>query len=167
MAWSDPSSRSTGDLITAAIWNQDVVDNVQKAHDLAEVAVVECPFSAGSKQDRFPADSVGSGNESYASLSVPSDYSSVQKAVILFEPDATETIQFDINVYIAADGEDSATHTSSGSNLTASATANQLLEYDVSSYLASLAGSDHIAIRLTSDINNNYPVKFYMEYIRA
>lgn len=27
MAWSTPSTRSTGDLITAAIWNQDVVNN--------------------------------------------------------------------------------------------------------------------------------------------
>lgn len=27
MAWSTPSTRSTGDLITAAIWNQDVVAN--------------------------------------------------------------------------------------------------------------------------------------------
>jgi hypothetical protein len=27
MAWSTPTSRSTGDLITAAIWNQDVVNN--------------------------------------------------------------------------------------------------------------------------------------------
>jgi hypothetical protein len=27
MAWSTPSSRSTGNLITATIWNQDVVDN--------------------------------------------------------------------------------------------------------------------------------------------
>lgn len=27
MAWSTPTSRSTGDLITSAIWNQDVVAN--------------------------------------------------------------------------------------------------------------------------------------------
>jgi len=27
MAWSDPQARETGDIITAAIWNQDVVDN--------------------------------------------------------------------------------------------------------------------------------------------
>ncbi len=27
MAWSSPSTRTTGDLITAAIWNQDVVSN--------------------------------------------------------------------------------------------------------------------------------------------
>ncbi len=33
MAWSNPSSRSTGDLVTAAIWNQDVSDNVQFLYD--------------------------------------------------------------------------------------------------------------------------------------
>ena len=27
MAWSTPSTRSTSDLITAAIWNQDIVNN--------------------------------------------------------------------------------------------------------------------------------------------
>lgn len=27
MAWTAPTTRSTGDLITAAIWNQDIVDN--------------------------------------------------------------------------------------------------------------------------------------------
>jgi hypothetical protein len=27
MAWSTPSTRTTGTLITAAIWNQDAVDN--------------------------------------------------------------------------------------------------------------------------------------------
>lgn len=27
MAWTTPTTRSTGDLITAAIWNQDVVNN--------------------------------------------------------------------------------------------------------------------------------------------
>ncbi|MBN1122789.1 MAG: hypothetical protein JXJ17_17060 [Anaerolineae bacterium] len=33
MTWSDPESRDIGDLITAAIWNQDVVDNVQYLFD--------------------------------------------------------------------------------------------------------------------------------------
>jgi hypothetical protein len=33
MTWSDPESRDTGDLITAAIWNQDVVANMQWLHD--------------------------------------------------------------------------------------------------------------------------------------
>ena len=28
MTWTDPTTRQTGDLITATIWNQDVVDNL-------------------------------------------------------------------------------------------------------------------------------------------
>ena len=33
MAWSNPSSVTTGDLITSATWNQNIVDNVQYVHD--------------------------------------------------------------------------------------------------------------------------------------
>ncbi len=33
MSWVNPSVRQTGDLITAAIWNQEVVDNTQFLYD--------------------------------------------------------------------------------------------------------------------------------------
>lgn len=33
MAWTDPTTRSTSDLITAAIWNTDLVDNLTYLHD--------------------------------------------------------------------------------------------------------------------------------------
>ncbi len=33
MTWVDPVTRETGDLITAAIWNQDAVDNPQYLYD--------------------------------------------------------------------------------------------------------------------------------------
>lgn len=33
MAWTAPTTRQTGDLITADIWNTDVVDNLQVLHD--------------------------------------------------------------------------------------------------------------------------------------
>lgn len=33
MSWSAPSSVSTGDLITASMWNQDIVDNFQFLYD--------------------------------------------------------------------------------------------------------------------------------------
>lgn len=32
-AWVSPSSRSTGEIITASIWNQDVVNNIQFLYD--------------------------------------------------------------------------------------------------------------------------------------
>lgn len=33
MAWTTPTTRSTGDLVTAAIWNTDMVDNLIHLHD--------------------------------------------------------------------------------------------------------------------------------------
>ena len=45
MAWVTPSSRSTGDLITAAIWNADVVDN----------AIETAPGKAANAGDVFHA----------------------------------------------------------------------------------------------------------------
>lgn len=32
MSWADPAARQTGDLVTAAIWNQDVVANTAYLH---------------------------------------------------------------------------------------------------------------------------------------
>lgn len=48
MAWVTPSQRSTGDLITAAIWNQDPVDNVQFLYDnLAMQPIYSVEVGAG------------------------------------------------------------------------------------------------------------------------
>lgn len=33
MSWTDPTTRATGDLITASIWNTDLVDNLVALHD--------------------------------------------------------------------------------------------------------------------------------------
>ena len=41
MAWVPPSTRSTSDLITAAIWNQDIVNNPQALADGAIVITVD------------------------------------------------------------------------------------------------------------------------------
>ena len=41
MAWSSPSTRSTSDLITAAIWNQDIVNNPLALADGAIVITMD------------------------------------------------------------------------------------------------------------------------------
>ncbi len=45
MAWVNPTSRSTSDLITAAIWNQDVVVNPQYLHDNVNLVQYGCRSS--------------------------------------------------------------------------------------------------------------------------
>ena len=46
MAWNNPSSVTTGDLITAATWNSDVVDNVQYVHDNRAINYLAGEFSS-------------------------------------------------------------------------------------------------------------------------
>jgi hypothetical protein len=38
MAWTNPTTRSTGNLITASIWNTDLVDNLNYIHSTFGVA---------------------------------------------------------------------------------------------------------------------------------
>lgn len=66
-AWVAPSTRSTGDLITAAIWNQDVVTNVQYLADNFAYVIQDntqhtVDISAGAGdlwQITVPADALG------------------------------------------------------------------------------------------------------------
>lgn len=53
MAWSAPSTRSTGDLITAAIWNQDVVDNPAFLGALKRDGVALSALSGGADLSFF------------------------------------------------------------------------------------------------------------------
>ena len=63
MAWVTPSSRSTGDLITAAIWNQDVVANpiatapITKGDLVAGDDSAPAQLTVGSDGERLEADS--------------------------------------------------------------------------------------------------------------
>lgn len=60
-AWVSPSTRTSGDLITAVIWNQDVVDNVQYLYD--EFAYVD--------QDNTDRSQSGAGTTAIVDITVP------------------------------------------------------------------------------------------------
>jgi len=75
MAWVTPSTRTTGDLITAAIWNQDVVNNTialtpaglsfvidggGAAITIGEKGHVEIPFKCDIARVRLLGDKTGS-----------------------------------------------------------------------------------------------------------
>lgn len=51
MTWVDPAARQTGDLITAAIWNQDVVENTQHLKD-GQIRVVTGSYTGNGADNR-------------------------------------------------------------------------------------------------------------------
>ncbi len=62
MTWSDPETRQTGDLITAAIWNQDVVENTLhlKERGLGPADYDSGWFAVGYNQTYSKAHGLGS-----------------------------------------------------------------------------------------------------------
>ncbi len=91
MTWTDPTTRSTGDLITAAIWNQDVVDNGHFLHDRAAVRF----YSPNGRSSTFAsagyhsAARLSGGNNVYFEFDIPDDFDSLTRIEIAAIPTAT------------------------------------------------------------------------------
>jgi hypothetical protein len=68
MAWTDPTTRSTGDLITAAIWNTDMVDNftylrsglpmAHVYHDANQTYTASTPLTLAFNSERYDTDAI-------------------------------------------------------------------------------------------------------------
>ncbi len=96
---------------------------------------------------------------------VPENYESMVNATVVMIPDATETIQWDINVSVAAAGEAQDNDTRQALNETLAVTADQVTEADISGQLADLAGGDYVAIDFLSDIANLRILGFEFDYL--
>lgn len=157
MAYSAPSTRSTGDLITAAIWNQDVVDNVIAVNTLATKGVLVIPYQGdnivtiGSGYTRGAR--VAGSFLTYGMGRMPSDFASLDYAGLAIVSTSTETITgVAVNTeYGAEDNSESyANHTGSTSGVSIALTANQVKLYEMTTLFSSLAALDRLNFLLTS-----------------
>ncbi len=152
MAWTQPTERQTGDVITAAIWNQEVKDNTQHLHDRIEEMWVPCfrGSAAGSYGD-FPTTyfNPAYGNE-WVRLSfvVPDDFDAVEEVVVVYVTGTTSTSEYDLYSDYGGAGEAYNMHSEAALNQPLPTTANELDEIDVSGVLSGLAAGDYVGIRL-------------------
>ena len=100
----------------------------------------------------------------YFTFFVPNDFISLTDAVILIIPDTTETVQWDLDVSVAAVGEAFDADNRQSLNVTQAVTVNILTELDVSGDLSSLTPGDYVTVRLTSDITSLQTVLFRFKY---
>lgn len=113
----------------------------------------------------WPVAAAQSGSDNlYFTFHVPADFTSLTDLVFATIPDATETVNFDVNVQYAAAGQAVNTHTGSISGGSASATSAQLLEIDISSTVASLAAGDFVGIELDSSTSQIRVLGVRMKY---
>ncbi len=94
---------------------------------------------------------------------IPTDFTSLTDAVVVLIPDATETLNWSVTTDFGASGEASTANSDSETSST-SATANQILEADVSATLTGLAAGDYVGMIWNSDTTNTVPIGLRIRY---
>jgi len=162
MTWVDPETRQTGDLITAAIWNQDVVDNTEALRDRPLPDYLNASGDTGSMsqtgwQDVVPwiRESGGGGRQVQFSGRVPDTFSELTEVIVLLYTVNAGTLNYDIEVGYGQAGQDVDTHVSTAYSQTLVMAANTVTELDVSARFASLAAGDVFGLWLDGNSGCN------------
>src|SRR5688572_17819395 len=99
MTWTDPTTRSTGDLITAAIWNADMVDNMVFLHDRVVSKLIPPVVASGTGASMtvsgdFPVAALVNTNAAagaFFSFAVPADFDALVELKVIFFCNASTT----------------------------------------------------------------------------
>ncbi|HEC23428.1 MAG TPA: hypothetical protein ENI95_10990 [Chloroflexi bacterium] len=173
MTWTDPTTRQTGDLITAAIWNGDVVDNLSYLHD----RVVTRYFWPANVSQAFtafgdhPAALLNSSQgQVYCPLNTPEDFDSLVAAEIVLVT-ASDTANWPYALYSdygAASTGDYNAYDESLIGQSKSLTGNRLETIDVSGVLSNLGASMVAGVKITtSSVTNIYVLGLVLRYTRT
>ncbi len=152
MPWTTPTNRSTGDLITAAIWNQDVVDNSKFLHDRPTQLLIPPDtynFTLGDWQAR---EFTGNGTASFR-FRAPADFAALSALKALVIPNGTGTITgLSLNSDYGAEGEAYNQHSGAASGVSLGVTSGILKVWDLSGLglLSSLAAGDYVGLKITT-----------------
>src|SRR5574341_1148991 len=147
MAYTTPTTRATNDLITASIWNIDVVDNIKFLHDRVVdrwfPMTVPADGSTATRLGNFPiAQMTTSAHDAHVSFDAPANFASLSALEALFIAGSTATITYGHASHYGAAGEAYTTHSGSGSGINLATTANNIYAIDISGLFSSLAAND-------------------------
>lgn len=137
MAWSTPSTRSTGDLITAAIWNQDVKDNTIALLPSAIVWI----FDGGGA-------AYGTDDPIYIEVPFKCD---IDRVTMLHDQSSTTTIDIWKDTYANYPPTDADSITASATPATSAATKDQ--DSTLTGWTTAIAAGDILAANV--DANDN------------
>ena len=98
--------------------------------------------------------SIGTSQSVHFAFQVPEDFEVLDAVTVVIIPDASETIQWDILVSVAANGEAYNNDDRSALNETLAVTINNITELDISGVLTGLAAGDYVAVDFQSDTAN-------------
>lgn len=153
MAWTAPTTRSTGDLITATIWNTDLVDNLQYLHDRAETIWAWPDTPAAGVMGDYAVRSRGVGNSASISFCVPDDFDAIIGIEIALAQTNSGNLQYDLESdYCNPDSSELYNvHSESSLNQTVAVTANKPIFLSAAGVFTALAAGDICGLTITND----------------
>ena len=113
----------------------------------------------------FPHNTLTDGNDAIFLFHIPNDFTTLTDAVVVVLPDASETIQWDIDTDFGANGEAYNANTDSVTDDTLAVTLSQLAECDVSAGLTGIAAGDYVGMSFQSNTTNIQVVILRIRYI--
>ena len=175
MTWTTPSTQTTGTLITATIYNEQIISNIAHlgAHTAQNAALSSITAGELNKQyiildaehnevfGQYRATGLTTAAEDGAfSGYIPSWVTTISSATVyLAANNATGNGQVDIGTLYAAPDEAYNTHSGSLLNQTITLTTDlDIHTVNIASALASLTGGDVVGVTVTNDKTNNFDV---------
>jgi len=172
-AYSAPSTLTTGDLVTAAIWNQDVVDNVIFLHSRSAAIYINGYDSSNAANHTSTITVTGqyitAANKQHFYFRVPADFASIAGLQWVYSPFGGGTSDVDYSVGYGASGEvfdaDNATVAGAGGAVTQ----DHVELLDLSAGFGSLAANDYISVRIAYGGTgpNLFDMGMWFEYTRT
>ncbi len=107
---------------------------------------------------------IGTSQSVHFAFQVPEDFETLDAATVVVIPDASETIQWDVLVSVAANGEAHDNDDRSALDETLAVTLNNLTELSVAGVLTGVAAGDYVAIDFQSDTANIRVVGFEFDF---
>jgi len=183
MTWTDPNTRNTGDLVTAQIYNDEIVTNLEHLHDRTCTLLLTPLYTATQGGGHPTLITTYSGVTFYYyrntlpdtlnfAAVIPDDFDSLTRLTAILVPSGTLQIEYDCYVIYGAIGEHPDNHNASRLNQTiAAGTADHMITEDISSLVPDLAAGDYLQINIRGSTNaNNHNIAvpgILLEYARV
>lgn len=163
MAWTDPSNHSTGDLITAAIYNTDLVDNLNYLHDRFGLIWETPPSPTDTTSGDFATATLANGGTQRMTFTVPDDFEAVISIEILIMDTTGGTLTYgiDTDYHNPDNAEVYNFHSSTASGQVSVLTANVPKLVSVGAYYPSIAAGDFCGLRLTSTTSPSTALRLF------
>ncbi len=128
------------------------------------MAAAEGAFPYNLGVGRFRAKALTASESADFNFFIPNDFTTLTDAGVIMIPDATETIQWDVDTDFGAVGEASTANQDSITDGQISATSGQLIEANVTTALTSIAANDYVGMNFASDTTSLRVVGLRVKY---